>query len=86
MLLGIGVVESVSDSTEPDSREVGICVLWREGGGEAGTTEGEAGVARATMEAVRSLGRAVWRNGCSDGEGSDWITLKRSLFVRIADD
>ena len=87
MLLGVGkAVESVSDSTEPDSREVGTCVLWRDGGGEADTREGEAGEARATTGAGRSLRSVLWRDGGSDGEGSDWITLRRSLFVRIADD
>jgi hypothetical protein len=87
MLLGVGVaVESVSDSTEPDSREARVCVFWRDGGGEAGTREGEAGGARATTGAARSLGNPLWRDGVSDGEGSDWITLRRSLFVRIAED
>ena len=86
-LLGVGgLVESASDSTEPDSREVGICVFWRDGGGEADTREGEAGGARATKGTARSLGRVLCRDGGSDGEGSDWITLSRSLFVRIADD
>lgn len=87
MLLGVGeAVESVSDSTEPNSREVGICVFWRDGGGDADTREGEAGGARVTREAARSPGRVPWRESGSDGEGSDWITLRRSLFVRIADD
>jgi hypothetical protein len=57
MLLGVGVaVESASDSTEPDSREAGVCVFWRDGGGEAETKEGEAGEARAAVGVARSLG------------------------------
>lgn len=81
MLLGVGeAVESVSDSTEPVSREVGPCVLWPD------TSEGEAGEARATTGTGRSLKRVPWRDGGSDGEGSAWITLRRSLFVRIAYD
>jgi len=87
MLLGVGeAVESARDPTEPDSREVGTCVLWREGGGEADTREGEAGEARATTGPGRSIGSVLRRDGGSDGEGSDRITLRRSLFVRIADD
>ena len=49
----------MSDSTEPDSREVDTCVVWREGGGEADTNEGEAGEARVTAGAGRSLGRVL---------------------------
>lgn len=81
MLLGVGeAVVSVSDSTEPVSRDIGTCVLWPD------TREGEAGDARATTGTGRSIGRVPWRDGGSDGEGSAWITLRRSLFVRIADD
>jgi hypothetical protein len=60
ILLGVGeAVESVNDSTEPDSRDVDTCVVWREGGGEADTSEGEAGEARVTAGAGRSLGRVL---------------------------
>jgi hypothetical protein len=60
ILLGVGdAVESVSDSTEPDSREIGICVFWRESGGEAGTREGDAGEPRVTTGAGRSLGSVL---------------------------
>ena len=60
MLLGVGeAIESVSDSTEPDSRAIGICVFWRDNGGEAGTREGDAGEGRATTGTGRSLGRVL---------------------------
>ncbi len=60
ILLGVGeAFESASDSTEPESRDVDTCVVWREDGGEADTSEGEAGEARVIPGAGRSLGRVL---------------------------